>query len=110
MFHYTFLLALLIVWIRPVQGEGRTWLSHHGAAPPSPSSGSRRGGSSKALDEKKAWLQTTTTTVKPVSRIVPHNNPLVLQADLTDEDKMIKHNKYPYASGAFGFEPELGIH
>mmetsp|Transcript_4519 Transcript_4519/g.9103 ORF Transcript_4519/g.9103 Transcript_4519/m.9103 type:complete len:107 (+) Transcript_4519:175-495(+) len=106
MLHFTFFLALfLIVLVRPVRGEGRTWVPH---PPPHPTFttgdvGSTRRG--KFYMKKEDWQHVTDAKplVSHVTRTVQSSNPL--------EDKIAqKPSKYPYASGAFGLEPELGIH
>ena len=99
MLHYTFLLAIFIVLIRPVKGEGFSWIPH---PPPSftTTKGTRRGASGDM--KKEDWKHFDNT--KPVARVVKKERIRPL------EDEVLNPSKYPYASGAFGLEPELGIH
>ena len=113
MLRFILLVTLLITRIHPVRCEGRTWLSHHGAFPPIPPSSPQ---ATAAVDTTTTGSSTTTTATSSgrrgggdmkkeawgVATPVSH----VTRVTRRQGDS----NRYPYASGAFGLEPELGIH
>ena len=102
MLRLALILTILFAHVRHVLCEGRTWLAHP-LPPPLPhdeaattTTRNRRGGGGKIIImQKEAWGVAT-----PVSRVV-----VVVAKESSPKDK-----KYEYASGAFGLEPELGIH
>ena len=61
----------------------------------------RRG---RSYMKKEDWKHTTDAKplISHVARTVQDGQPW--------NDETLQHSKYPYASGAFGLEPELGVH
>ena len=100
----------LVILLAAVRGEGRTWLSHHGGLPPPKPSNTRR--TTAEATGKPSKVQPVQRVIQTRARIPKNKNKTIGNSHkgFGNDSQSDDEDKYAYAAGAFGFEPELGIH